>query len=172
MSGNTDLDGDFRDFVQEHWLRLCGYITSLGAPPDVVDEAAQDAFLVMAREWHRLCNQAPKAYLFAVARNRAIKLIRKHRGYAAITEPLEAASVEMIDPRFDLVHVINRETLVNMLRRLPPRQRQAVELRYIYEFSILEVAEIMGVSAGTVKRNAHDGMQALQKLTEEGKEVR
>lgn len=172
MSGTLDPDGDFRDFVQEHWPRLCGFITSLGAPPDVVDEAAQDAFVVVSQQWHRLRNQAPKAYLFAVARNRAIRLIRKHRSYAAITEPLEGVGVELIDPKFDLVHVINRETLVNMLRRLPARQRQTVELRYIYEFSIVEVAEIMGVSAGTVKRNAYDGMQALQKHSEEGKEVR
>ncbi|WP_280458681.1 RNA polymerase sigma factor [Nocardia carnea] len=167
-----DSEADFRGFVQEHWARVCGYVAALGAPPDVVDEAVQDAFIVMSREWQRLRDEAPKAYLFAVAHNRAVKLIRRHRAHAAATQSLEAMQVDLIDPRSDPVQVVTRETLADLLRRLPSRQRQAVELRYVHGFSIAETAEIMGTSTGTVKRSTYDGMQALQQHTEEGEGAR
>jgi RNA polymerase sigma-70 factor (sigma-E family) len=49
------------------------------------------------------------------------------------------------------------------LRQVPPRQRAVVVLRYIYDLSVNEVAEILGCSPGTVKSQAAHGIAAMRK---------
>lgn len=41
------------------------------------------------------------------------------------------------------------------VQQLPPRQREAVALRYVADFSEAEVAERMGVAVGTVAATLH-----------------
>ena len=50
--------------------------------------------------------------------------------------------------------------LRDALALLPPKQRAAVVLRFLADRSIDEVAEILNVSAGTVKSQTHDGLTA------------
>jgi RNA polymerase sigma-70 factor (ECF subfamily) len=47
------------------------------------------------------------------------------------------------------------------IRALPRRQAQVVALHYLEDRSIAEVAEILDVTHGTVKRHLHDGRAAL-----------
>lgn len=59
------------------------------------------------------------------------------------------------------------DRLLAALRTLPPRQRQAVVLRYLEDLSTAQTADLMGCAQGTVKRAAHDGLNALRsRLTE------
>lgn len=48
------------------------------------------------------------------------------------------------------------------LRVLAPREREAVVLRVQWELTVAEAAEVMGVSAGAVKRYTSDGLQRLR----------
>ena len=59
-----------------------------------------------------------------------------------------------------------RET-VAALRRLPPRQRQAVVLRYFAELPEQETAAAMGVSLGTVKSTTSRALAALARMLQE-----
>jgi RNA polymerase sigma factor (sigma-70 family) len=59
-----------------------------------------------------------------------------------------------------------RETLA-ALRRLPPRQRQAVVLRYFAELPEQETAAAMGVSLGTVKSTTSRALAALARMLQE-----
>jgi len=56
-----------------------------------------------------------------------------------------------------------RETLKSVLATLPPRQKSIVELFELEGFSSLEIAEILGLSDGTVRWHLH---QARAKLRE------
>jgi RNA polymerase sigma-70 factor (ECF subfamily) len=66
---------------------------------------------------------------------------------------VEASTSEIIDLR-------------RALRYLPQRQRQAVVLFYVGDLSIYEVANLMGVSDGTVKAHLSQGREALRKRLE------
>ncbi|HEX7442566.1 MAG TPA: sigma-70 family RNA polymerase sigma factor [Acidimicrobiales bacterium] len=59
--------------------------------------------------------------------------------------------------------VEHRVDLVRALRRLPRRQREVVLLRYVGDRPELEVAEVLGISAGSVKQHASRGLAALRK---------
>lgn len=53
--------------------------------------------------------------------------------------------------------------LLAALRALPRRQREAIGLRYLADFGEAEVAETLGVSAGTVKTHLHRGVATLRR---------
>jgi RNA polymerase sigma factor (sigma-70 family) len=53
--------------------------------------------------------------------------------------------------------------LLGALRALTPQQRAVVVLRYFDDRSEIEVAELLGVSTGTVKSTASRAMAQLRK---------
>jgi RNA polymerase sigma-70 factor (sigma-E family) len=57
-----------------------------------------------------------------------------------------------------------RDTLVRLLRQLPPRQRAVIVLRYWEQLSETEVAAMLGCSEGTVKSAASRGLRRLREL--------
>lgn len=56
----------------------------------------------------------------------------------------------------------DRLMLVKALRRLPPRQRATLILRYWEDLSVEETAQSLGCSTGTVKSQAARGLEALR----------
>jgi len=56
---------------------------------------------------------------------------------------------------------------VAALRRLPPRQREALVLRYFADLSEREIALAMGVSRGTVKSTTARALAALGRMLRE-----
>jgi RNA polymerase sigma-70 factor (sigma-E family) len=55
-----------------------------------------------------------------------------------------------------------RAALFDALARLPQRQRACVVLRYYEDLPVAEVAELLGISEGTVKSQSSRGIAALQ----------
>ncbi|SEG77016.1 RNA polymerase sigma-70 factor, sigma-E family [Thermomonospora echinospora] len=61
-----------------------------------------------------------------------------------------------------------RDALSRALDRLPKRQRLAVMLRYYEDMSEAEIAEVLGVSVGTVKSTVSRAMAKLRDDTDLG----
>lgn len=61
-----------------------------------------------------------------------------------------------------------RDEVVRLLATLPPRQREVVVLRYYNGLPEREVAEMLGISTGSVKTHASRGLAALRAATTEG----
>jgi RNA polymerase sigma-70 factor (sigma-E family) len=59
-----------------------------------------------------------------------------------------------------------RDELVRLLRRLPPRQRAVIVLRYWEERTQAETAALLGCSEGMVKSAASRGLRRLRELAD------
>jgi RNA polymerase sigma-70 factor, ECF subfamily len=123
-------------------------------------DAVQEAFLAAARRWKRISAfEEPITWIRRVAINRLLNGRRNERRRAEIlatVRPAVAADLtaEMIDLRAALAE-------------LPATMKLTVCLHYLSGLSILEIADALAVSAGTVKSNLHDGRVRLRFLLEE-----
>ncbi len=159
-----DHDLEFADFFRQNNRRLRGYLRSLGAPPDLIDEVAPFAFMVMRRHWERLRLEMPRAYLFTVGQREVNKRRGRYHSELVNTYHFDPASFEVADQHNQVDGLIDRLTLDKLVQQLPSSLRQAVTLRHVHEFNITETAMIMNVGPGTVKRYTSDGLKALKML--------
>jgi RNA polymerase sigma factor (sigma-70 family) len=58
----------------------------------------------------------------------------------------------------------DRSALLTALAQLPPRQREAVVLRYWEDLTETQTAQAMGCSVGSVKSNAAKGIAKLRAI--------
>jgi RNA polymerase sigma factor (sigma-70 family) len=139
--------------VHDRLYRALYFITGSSAD---AEELMQDAFLKLWERWDRIETiDDPVAYLFRCALNGSRMRMRRTRMAARRLVPSATAR----DP-FDDVNV--REDVRRMLRTLPPRQRAAIVLTEIFEYSSEQAARIMRIRPTTVRVLASQGRAALR----------
>jgi RNA polymerase sigma-70 factor (sigma-E family) len=144
--------GLFRDRYPE-MVRLADL---LGA--DDPEDIAQEAFARLIRKYDRL--RDPGSAL-AYVRTSVCNLTRnRHRHLRVVRLRTPAGHNEDSSEHVAIVREEHRQVLA-ALAGLPPRTREALVLRYWLDVSEREMAEAMGVSAGTVKSQVSRGLAAL-----------
>ena len=121
------------------------------------EEAAQEAFI---RAYTRLESYNPEhkfsTWMLSITSNYCIDLIRKRRALLlSIDEPLPAhpalQSEKSKGPESQMVTNEQQEMVQELLQELPEDYRQAVVLRYWYEMSYDEIAEVMNTTVSAIK---------------------
>jgi len=143
-------DGDFEASFPA--LFACGYRAAfrlLGRRADAEDVAIEAVARAQAR-WDDV-GRYGEPWVVRTATNLALDQLR--RGPAPSPPAGSAGDDLTAEHRIDLVRA---------LRRLPRRQREVVLLRYVGDRSEREVAEVLGISAGSVKQHASRGLAALR----------
>ena len=135
-------------------LRFC----AAEAGHERADDCFQETLLAALRAYPRLRDpRAIRAWLFSIAARKAIDLHRE-RARAPRPEPdLEALAAARPASEPD-------PALWARVRALPPKQRQAVTLRYQADLSHREIARVLGISEAAARRNV---FEALARLREE-----
>src|SRR6185437_16225286 len=102
-------------------------------------------------------------WLYRIVVTRGLNF-RKSRSRRA-AEPLEDAAVASRDvgPAAAAEQAGLRDTVMTALSQLPERQRMVVQLFELDGFSGVEIAEMLGVSPGTVRWYLHEARQALRR---------
>ncbi|GAB3818460.1 SigE family RNA polymerase sigma factor [Tessaracoccus terricola] len=80
---------------------------------------------------------------------------RSWRGEFAVAEPREDSGLSVADPELSV-------DVARALEELPRMQRSVVVLRYFEDRPVSEVAELLGISQGTVKSYAHRACESLR----------
>jgi RNA polymerase sigma-70 factor, ECF subfamily len=137
--------------------------------PDA-EEILQDVFLYVWNRADTYCPAKGKAlgWLVMLARRRAIDRLRQQSSYRRATSRFETECLRENDerePHSDL----NRKACLDDLRtllkqqldRLPPAQKQAVELTFFQGMSQREIAFTMRLPLGTVKTRIDLGLRKL-----------
>ena len=128
------------------------------------EEVVQDAFINMHRGWHRLRDEENAlAYLRQAVVNRARSVLR-HRVIVERNAP--KAMPDLPSAEDGAISMFERTAVIDALRDLPGRQREALILRYYADLSEAEIAAAMGISKGSVKSHTARGMTALRAALE------
>lgn len=132
------------------------------------EEVASDVFLAAWRQANELEQGKVKAWLGAVARNKAKNKLRE----LSRTLPLEEDALELPDPD-DLTSRLEREERDRLVRAavgsLSRQDREIFLRRYFYFQSARQISEDCGLNEATVRTRLHRGREKLKIfLTREG----
>lgn len=148
----------FREFAASRMddLRSLAYLTC--GDWQAAEDAVSTALTRLYVNWKRVA--VPHRYACRVVVNAAIDEKRRpwRREHSALAETLDRAEPDHADGFAD------RDRIRRALRQVPPGQRAVVVLRYYGDFSVDEVAEMQGLSPGTVKSQTARGLATLRKL--------
>jgi RNA polymerase sigma-70 factor (ECF subfamily) len=141
--------------------------------PGLAEEVTQDVFLKLWRQperWDPTLGQF-SSWLLTISRNAAIDRLRREGRQAP---PAWQAVDEMKESAFsatlfgaEQTNWLNGQLLRKLLLRLPPEQRQLIELAFFEGYSHSELAELLHLPLGTVKTRLRMGMHKLRALWEE-----
>ncbi len=132
--------------------------------PAMAEEVMQE---VMLEVWRRASRFDPAlgsgtAWVMTLAHRRAVDRVRSERSHSD-RELRAATAVVDYDEVTEAVEAsLERERVQRCLTSLTPLQRQCVSLAYYGGYTYAEVAELLGVPAGTVKTRMRDGLIKLR----------
>jgi RNA polymerase sigma-70 factor (sigma-E family) len=148
---------------QRHALGLTRLAFLMLGDLQMSEDVVQEAFCGLYRAWDRMSDHTHAVgYVRSSVLNGSRSALRRSKRVPRPVAVPAAASAEAIV----LAGEQQRETMAALLR-LPPRQREAVVLRYFAELPEQEAAVVMGVSRGTVKSATSRALAALARMLQE-----
>ncbi|MGA8114537.1 MAG: SigE family RNA polymerase sigma factor [Actinocatenispora sp.] len=154
------LEG-FEEFVGSRLAALTrlGYL--LTGDHQHAEDLVQTALMKTARHWRRVTD--PSAYTQRVMVRENVSRWRRRRFHE---QPLD--SVRDPATREDTAEeMARRELFMVAMRRLTPRQRAVIALRYYEDLSEADTAAVLGCAVGTVKSRTHHALNRLRELSPE-----
>lgn len=159
-----DADMAVTALYSAHFRSLVRLAVLLVRDTATAEEVVQDAFVAIHGAWRRLRDpDKALAYLRQSVVNRSRSVLR-HRAVVEKYAPKglpDAPSAE-----HGAIGEFERSAVIEALRALPSRQREALVLRYYGDLSEAEIAHAMGISKGAVKSHTARGMAALRSVLE------
>jgi len=140
------------------------------------EDAAQEAFL---RAYLNLRRYDPgrsfKTWVLSIASNHCIDRLRRRRmQYVSIDDPLPSLTLSTNEPEPEDVTIFHEQSrrIQGLLSELAPDYRAAVVLRYWYDYSYLEIADILDTTESAIKSRLFRARQMIaDKLGDEAAEA-
>jgi RNA polymerase sigma-70 factor (ECF subfamily) len=153
----------------QHHQAVYRFAYRLTRSADVAEDITQECFLALVRAPERFdpVRGSMKIYLFAMARNLALKHYRSRHGYEPLDE--DEIPIAVVNPResMDIASAV-----AAAVAGLPPLQKEGLVL-FEYEGNTLEeIAQIVGADIGTVKSRLHRARERLRRALAPCRKVR
>lgn len=154
-----DLGSDFAAFYQRYMPSLVAFVIWLGADVHEAESVAQEAMLRAYRGWETI--KQPRAWVRVVASREYFRRI-----LTCHDDPV--SEVPEISPPAADATMIGQEqaSVLALLRRLPPRQRQI--MAWVYDgYTPKEIADLLGMEPNAVRASLHKAREALKACLEQ-----
>jgi RNA polymerase sigma-70 factor (sigma-E family) len=153
------LPVDFEDYVARHRRALFRFAAVLCADPRLADDVVSDVLGAAFELWARIGGlENPHAYVRKMVLNEYLGWRRRSRRTA-----VRADLSELIEAEPDHADAAaDRQHLAGELRRLPPKQRAAIVLRYLEGLSFADIAALLGTGENAVRSNVSRGLAQLR----------
>lgn len=136
----------FEEFYEANFRRLFTALRLVTGNPHEAEEITQDAFLRVFERWDRVGTiENPTGYLFTSAMN--VFRNRYRRASIGMRRALALAPVGTDD----LTAVETHDEVIRLLLGLEPKQRAAVLLTSILDYSAEEAGRMLGLRASSVR---------------------
>jgi RNA polymerase sigma-70 factor (sigma-E family) len=164
VPADWDADRAVTALYTAHYRSLVRLAALLVRDVATAEEVVQDSFVAMHGGWRRL-RDSDKAlsYLRQSVVNRSRSVLR-HR--VVVDRNAPKPPPDMPSAEHGAMTLLERSAVVAALRTLPPRQREALVLRYYGDLSEAQIATAMGISKGAVKSHTARAMIAMRGVLE------
>jgi RNA polymerase sigma-70 factor, ECF subfamily len=166
QSAFEDIVSFFQSKIYQHCYRMLGNAHE-------AEDIAQEAFIRAYVNIHSFDEKRKfSTWLYRIATNLTIDRIRKRKpDYYLDAEIKGTEGLNMYSQMADQGRLPGEEVESMELQRyihqeiseLPPKYRSIIMLRYLEEFSLQEISDILDIPLGTVKTRIHRGREALRK---------
>lgn len=162
--------GAFDELYRRHKARLYRFCLRLCGDRGRAEEVFQDAWvnLIQARDRYRV-EARFVTFLFQIARNRMIDLLRRDGRVAFSLEDEEGEAIagtlradDGWEPERTLERKADAARIVGCLEALPPVQREAFMLHEEGEMTLEDIGALTGVGRETVKSRIRYALQRLR----------
>jgi RNA polymerase sigma-70 factor (ECF subfamily) len=161
----------FSRLYQSTSSKLFGVAVRILRREDWAEEVLQDCYVSI---WNHAGSfdaglSAPMTWMTSIVRNRCLDWLRRPRLEVSLAradddgeDPLESVPSEDPGPLDELARSADAKALGECLRRLEPKQRQAIMLAFYEGLSHSELASHMREPLGTVKTWVRRGLERLK----------
>ena len=130
------------------------------APQGEAEDSTQEACLAAWRYWHRFDPEQGsfQTWILKILLNESHKLARRrHRNGLLVGRLTDRShlSTQARPEGFD-------GQVEALIARLPRRQREVIGLYYFVDLPVQEVADLLGISSGTVKSTLADARRTIE----------
>ncbi|MBR3721505.1 MAG: RNA polymerase sigma factor [Selenomonadaceae bacterium] len=158
----------FTELYEYFFPRVYQYLLKKTQDSHLADEMVESAFV---RMYQHLSQYVPEkgafsTWLFRIAQN----VLNKHYGSKAVTmhtaweETFDPVAPEKETPEEQALTKERSRELRDAIMKLPPRQRQILEMTYWLDMKSADIAEQLGMAPSSVRVALKQARDALRKL--------
>jgi RNA polymerase sigma-70 factor (ECF subfamily) len=145
--------------------QVLGFLSTTASDGADAEEVLQDTFVAVWKGARHFRGESRvRTWLLGIARHRMRDRRRRRRLEA---EPLNALD-DLRDPRAGpedaALARLSAAELAKLVGKLSPRQKSILSLSFVQELSYQEMADVLGISIGTVKSRLNNAKHALAGL--------
>jgi RNA polymerase sigma factor (sigma-70 family) len=154
----------FAPLYERYYQQLYRYCRSIVHDDLDAQDALQSTFASAFAALRKSQRDAPlRPWLFRIAHNEAVSVIRRRRRTEDLSEALEHCGDSVEQQAGDRARF---SLLLRDLRELPERQRSALVMRELSGLSHEEIAIVLGTSVGAAKQTIFEARRSLSEFTE------
>jgi RNA polymerase sigma-70 factor, ECF subfamily len=133
------------------------------------EDVCHDVFVTIFRQdWRNV--EHTRAWILRITMNHCLNLIKKNQiqkekqNQVQLFHEQTITSVKSVDTI--ILEKAAAEEWDELLKQLPDKLMAVITLRYIGEFSLVEIAETLKIPVGTVKSRIHKALKIMRKKIE------
>jgi RNA polymerase sigma-70 factor (ECF subfamily) len=162
----------FATLYDRHSRMAFGLAYRMIGDAPAAEDVVQDAFLALWRQaaTFQADKAAARSWLLSIVHHRAVDYLRR-AGPREISGTMLEGALEQADDRIDVEREVSASLAAAQIREalgaLPREQRQALALAYFGGLSHNEIAQRLGVPAGTIKGRLRLGLQKMKAILDQ-----
>jgi len=158
---NSGDSSAFEELIRIYYNEILRYCLWHTSDRQTAEDATQETFLKAVRHLDGYTHQGKfRAYLYKIAVNTCTDLWRQNKN------PIPYESEQYIETGFEQAE--SDLSMKKMLDTLSNIQREVVILRYVHEFKIREISDILNEPLRTVQSRLRTALKALEKNLAKG----
>jgi RNA polymerase sigma factor (sigma-70 family) len=160
VSSDVDLP-PFQELIDAHGSDVHRFLVAM-VGRTAADDCYQETWISALRAYPRLRDAANlRGWLLTIAHRKAIDQVRaRARRPVPVGDVAERDVPERVTP--EPAPYNGQDDLWRLVRELPPKQRTAIALRYVFDAAHADIASVMGTSEDAARRNVFEGLKRLR----------